>query len=167
MFSSECHRAPLVDSRHWFTWWFIDVRPELIQTVLTPYMSSLTTMRWMASFLYYQKHEQNNKTAFGIFYDICCSENDQHYSDVIMSAMASQITGVSIVCSTVSTGVDERKHQSSAGGLCEGNNEWLVDSPHKGPVTRKMFPFDDVVMKNTPTENDKTVPTLNTFLLNN
>ena len=30
-----------------------------------------------------------------------------------MSAMASQITGVSIICSTFSTGVDQRKHQSS------------------------------------------------------
>ena len=30
--------------------------------------------------------------------------------------------------------------------LCEGNNRWPVDSPHKGPVTRKMFPFDDVTM---------------------
>ena len=30
--------------------------------------------------------------------------------------------------------------------LWEGNHRWLVDSPHKGPVTRKMFPFDDVIM---------------------
>ena len=36
-----------------------------------------------------------------------------HYSDVIMSAMASQITGASIVCSTICSGVD-KKHQSSA-----------------------------------------------------
>ena len=31
-------------------------------------------------------------------------------------------------------------------GVCEGNQRWPVDSPHKGPVTRKMFPFDDVIM---------------------
>ena len=37
-----------------------------------------------------------------------------HYSDVIMSAMASQITGVSIVCSAVCSGADQRKYQSSA-----------------------------------------------------
>ena len=36
-----------------------------------------------------------------------------HYSDVIMSAMASEITGVSMVCSTVCSGVDHRKHPSS------------------------------------------------------
>ena len=31
-------------------------------------------------------------------------------------------------------------------GLCEGNSPGPVNSPHKGPVTRKMFPFDDVIM---------------------
>ena len=63
-----------------------------------------------------------------------------HYSDVIMSAMASQITGVSVVCSTVFSGVDQRKHQSSASLAFVGG------FPHKGPVTRKMFPFDDAIV---------------------
>ena len=68
-----------------------------------------------------------------------------HYSDVIMGAMASQIIGVSIVCSTVCSGADQRKHQSSASlAFVRGIHRWPVDSPHKGPVTRKMFPFDDV-----------------------
>ena len=31
-------------------------------------------------------------------------------------------------------------------GLCEGNSPGPVNSPHKGPVTRKMFPFDDVII---------------------
>ena len=32
-------------------------------------------------------------------------------------------------------------------GLCvRGIHRWPVNSPHKGPVTRKMFPFDDVIM---------------------
>ena len=31
-------------------------------------------------------------------------------------------------------------------GLCVGNSRGPVNSPHKGPVTRKMFPFDDVIM---------------------
>ena len=30
--------------------------------------------------------------------------------------------------------------------LCEGNSPGSVNSPHKGPVTRKMFPFDDDIM---------------------
>ena len=32
-------------------------------------------------------------------------------------------------------------------GLCAGIHGWPVDSPRKCPVTRKMFPFDDVIMK--------------------
>ena len=36
------------------------------------------------------------------------------FSDIIIRAMAVQITGVSIVCSTVCPGADQRKHQSSA-----------------------------------------------------
>ena len=32
-------------------------------------------------------------------------------------------------------------------GLCGGIHRWPMNSPHKGPVTRKMFPFDDVIMR--------------------
>ena len=45
-----------------------------------------------------------------------------HYSDVIMSAMLSQITGVSIVCSSVCRGADQRIHQSSASLTLVGGN---------------------------------------------
>ena len=31
-------------------------------------------------------------------------------------------------------------------GLCVGNSPGPGNSPHKGPVTRKIFPFDDVIM---------------------
>ena len=48
-----------------------------------------------------------------------------HYSDVIMSAMASQITGVSIICSTVGTDGDQRNNQSSASLAFVG--EFAVD----------------------------------------
>ena len=70
-----------------------------------------------------------------------------HYNGVIMSAMASQITGVSIVYSTACLGADQRKHQSSASlAFVRGIHRWAGNSPHKGPVTRKMFPVDDVIM---------------------
>ena len=70
-----------------------------------------------------------------------------HYIDVIVSDMVSQITGASIVCSTVCSGIDQRKHQSSAPLAIEMEiHRWPVNFPHKGPVTRKMFPFDDVIM---------------------
>ena len=72
--------------------------------------------------------------------------NDQrlctHYCDVIMSAVASQITGVTIDYSTVCSGADQRKHQSSASlAFVRGIHRWTVNSPHKGPITRKMFPL--------------------------
>ena len=57
-----------------------------------------------------------------------------------MSAMASQITGASIVSSTVCSGAYQRKHQGSVSlAFVRGIHQWLVDSPQKGPVTRKIF----------------------------
>ena len=67
-------------------------------------------------------------------------KHQKHYNDVILSAMASQITSLATVYSTVYSGADQRKHQSSA------SLRWPVNSPHKGPVTRKIFPFHDVIM---------------------
>ena len=63
-----------------------------------------------------------------------------HYNGVIMSMMASQITSLMIVYSTVSSSVDQRKHQSSASlAFVQRIYWWPVNSPHKGPVTRKIF----------------------------
>ena len=62
-----------------------------------------------------------------------------------MSTMASQITRLTMVYSTVYLGVDQKKHQSSASlGLVRGIHRWPVNSPHKGPVTRKIFPVYDI-----------------------
>ena len=59
-----------------------------------------------------------------------------HYSDVIISEMTTQIIGVSMVCSTVCSGEDQRKHQSSASlAFVKGIHRWSVNPPHKGPVT--------------------------------
>ena len=68
-------------------------------------------------------------------------------SDVIMNVMVSQITRLTIVYSIVYSGAGQRKHQSSASlAFVRGIRRWPASSPHKGPVTRKMFPFDDVIM---------------------
>ena len=70
-----------------------------------------------------------------------------HYNDVIMDAMASLITSLTIVYSTVYSGEDQRRHQSSASlAFVQWINRWPVNSPHKWPVTRKMFPLDDVIL---------------------
>ena len=70
-----------------------------------------------------------------------------HYNDMIMSAVSSQITSISTVCSSVESGAVQRKHQSSASlAFVRGIHRWPMNSPHKRPVTRKMFLFDDVIM---------------------
>ena len=71
-----------------------------------------------------------------------------HYCDVIMGAMASQIISLTIVYLTVYSGADQRKQQSSASlAFVRGIHRWPVNSPHKWPATRKMFPFDDIIME--------------------
>ena len=85
-------------------------------------------------------------------YTLCTSKFGScattHYNDVTMKAIASQMTSLAIVYSTVYSDADQRKHQSSASlAFVRGIHRWPVNSPHKWPVTRKTFPFDDVVMK--------------------
>ena len=76
------------------------------------------------------------------------------YITVIISAMASQITCVPIIYLTIYSGANQRKHQSSASLAFVGENDrWPANSPHKGPVTRKMFLFDDVIIYVTTAMN--------------
>ena len=71
-----------------------------------------------------------------------------HYNDVIMSLIVSQITSLTIVYTTVYSDTDQRKHQSSASlAFVWGIYRGPVNSPHKWPVTRKIFAFDDVIMR--------------------
>ena len=70
-----------------------------------------------------------------------------HYCDVIMGAVASQITSLTIVYSTVYSDPDQSNYQSSTSlALVWGIHRGLVNSPYKWPVTRKMIPFYDVIM---------------------
>ena len=70
-----------------------------------------------------------------------------HYTDVIMGTIASQITSLTIVYSAVNSDADQRKHQSSTSLAFLWGIHWgPVNSLHKWPVTRKMSPFDDVIM---------------------
>ena len=64
-----------------------------------------------------------------------------------MGTMASQTTSLMIVYSTVHSGADQRKQQSSASLVSVREiHRWSVNSPHKWPATWKMFSFDDVIM---------------------
>ena len=69
------------------------------------------------------------------------------YCDVIMVAIASQITSLTIVYLIVYSDADQRKHHNSASlAFVWGIHLGSVNSPHKWPVMRNMFPFDDVIM---------------------
>ena len=66
-----------------------------------------------------------------------------------MSAIASQITSVSIVYLALCSGEDQRKQQSCASlAFVMGNHRWPLNFPHKGPLTRKIFAFDDITIQN-------------------
>ena len=81
-----------------------------------------------------------------------------HYDDVIMSAMASQINSLMIVYSSCYSGGDRRMHQSSASlAFVRGIRRWPGNSSHKGSVTRKIFPFDDVIMCKHSCENSSSI----------
>ena len=94
----------------------------------------------------------------------------EHYNDGIMGAITSQITSLTIVYSIFYSDADQRKHQSSASlAFVRGIHRGPVNSPHKWPVTRKMFPFDDVIMKveqvcGSQTNNDMVCPHLGSYL---
>ena len=61
-----------------------------------------------------------------------------HFNDVIMSAMASQITSNTVVFSTIYSGRYQRKRQGSAPlTFVRGIHRWPANSPHNGPVTQK------------------------------
>ena len=102
-------------------------------------------------------HLATRGTSLGMCWETnyCDASALEHYSDAIMSAMASQITGVYIVCSTSCCwGGDDWKRQSSVSrAFVMGKYRWPVDSTQKGPVTRKVFPFHGDIMKWTSTKN--------------
>ena len=79
------------------------------------------------------KHN-NVSTVYTVTKSVRFSPN--HYRDVIMSALASQITAVSIVYLTVCSGAYQRNHQISASlAYVRGIRRWPVNSPYKRPVT--------------------------------
>ena len=112
---------------------------EMLQPCTKPYISSPQVWPLVNGTI---NEFANSFVIRGNFIMTTLSIQRFHYSDVIKSAMTSQI-----VCSTAFSGADQRKHQSSASLVfVRGNNRSPVDSPHKGPVTQKMLPFDDVIM---------------------
>ena len=116
-----------------------------IEVVKGGYISKTTSCGLTWTWYVYGRHVTFGNGGYCIFLDITfqCT----HCNGVIMGAMASQITSLPIVYSTVSSVADQGKHQSSVSlAFVRGIHRWPVNFPHKGPVTWKMFPFDNVII---------------------
>ena len=86
-------------------------------------------------------------------------ESVPHYNDVIMGAIASQITSLTIVLTTVYADAEQRKHQSSASLVfVRGIHPGPMDSPHKWPVTRKCFHLMTSSWLQPATRRDRWLP---------
>ena len=73
-----------------------------------------------------------------------CSLDTCHYDGVIVGVIASQITSLTLFTQPfIPTQIKEDIKAPRHWPLCG-------ESPHKWPVTRKMFPFDDVIMCDVP-----------------
>ena len=126
---------------------------QLVREKNTNIESMMHIIEWVQCFIHYvvmhrtTKFSSNRCDVGSAIMQLPRRLSNLYYSNVTMSAMAAPITGVSVVCTTVCSGADQRKHQSSASlAFVRGINRWPVNSPHKGPVTGKMFLFDDVIM---------------------
>ena len=77
------------------------IRPQLVNL-----LCNLKCLRVMRLYNYFKRIRLCGSSSFNV-------NAWFHYNDVRMSAMASQITSLTIVYSTVYSGTDQRKHQSS------------------------------------------------------
>ena len=116
-----------------------------------------------------------------IVHDLCCfvvltivsdgalNRTTVHYNDVIMGTIPSQITSLTIVYSTVYSGADQRKHQSSVSlAFVRRIHRGPVNFPHKRPVTRKYFHLMTsswTVLVLTPEYSLRTRSTLGSLML--
>ena len=123
----------------WFNIWNIDTRNNKCALILSTLVETYMKHRFMLIPLS-QMHKMDWKS-------IILHMKPSHYDDVIMTMLASQITSLTVVYSIVYSGVNQRKHQSSASlAFVREIHRGPVNFPYKWPVTRKMFPFDDVIM---------------------
>ena len=80
--------------------------------------------------------------------------NFSHYSDVLMSTTASQITGVSVIYSNICSGRSKKTSKLRVTGLWAGISPVTGEFPLKGPIVGKMFPFDDGMVLNLNYESN-------------
>ena len=129
----------------------------LVPNLRAESFSYITVVKnWIYSHIVYRIHEM-----YRFRKSICCELKMKRLEIVILpwaiyhielqwrhvDSGACQITGNFTVCSTICSSTHQRIHQSSTSlAFVMGTPRWPVDSLHTGPVTRKIFSFDDVIM---------------------
>ena len=119
----------------------------------------ITSYGWYSSISINPHNEdsflQNQTNKLHVYTEIpAVTWHHSHYSDIIVSVMVSQTTGILTVCSTCLF----RHRSKKISKLCViGFCEW--NSPHKRPVMQKMFPFDDIIMASL-THQNTWIPTI-------
>ena len=79
------------------------------------------------------------------FYDVFCVKVCMcHYSDVIISTSNHQ--SYDCLHNRLFRRRSKKTSKLRVTGLCAGNSPVAGECPHKGPVTRKMFPFNDIIL---------------------
>ena len=138
--------------QNWFRWWLVASRHQCIAWTNVGSSSAMSSDIHLRE--YFQEIRQPSITKISLkMADLKCYSNLPetneliilHYSDIIKGTIVSQITSLTLVYSTVNSDAAQRKHQSSASlSSVRGIHRWSVNSPHNWPVTRKMFPLDNV-----------------------
>ena len=108
----------------------------------------LKTNSWMIWHHHPHPHLDKPKdtTATRITGSLSATTLQWHHNE--RDGVSNKIICVLIVYSTVWSGPDQRKHQSSASlAFVRGIHRWPVNSLNEGPVTRNIFPFHDVILK--------------------
>ena len=146
-------------------WWSVDSpqrasNAESVSFLFQMIMTILTSLFAVNRHAGLVAYSINIEHAWGRCQPVCLHRHYiliWHYNDVIMSMMTSQITSPTLVYSSVYSDADQRKHQSSASlSFVRGIHRGPVNSPHKWPVTWKMFPLDDVIMHKFELPGDDT-----------
>ena len=114
----------------------------ILCNILTPFM--LETITNSTGLSWYYPVEQHS---IRIIYVIVLNPSDTaHYNDVIMGAMASH-QRLDCLLKSLFRSIYKRHHQSSASlGFVRRIHRWPVNTPYNGPVTRRTFPFDDIII---------------------
>ena len=139
-FTTLVHRRTFIlcDGRWYYSFIYFCTYVPIVSVLLSYLLINVLTKMY----IYY------TPTYIYIYKLIClrCVGNN-HYNDIIMRAMAYQITGVSIVYSTLGSGLDKKKSKLRVTGLCAGNSPVIGKFPtQKASNAENIFPFDDVIM---------------------